>query len=93
MDVMSVLVSVAMENGDTTHDGLGTVRNGLAGLGSESLTDTCDEHYPAWQALWVQESRFRSLDAAVIDDESLARYDFWMQRCRRALRPVAAAAP
>lgn len=93
MDVMSVLVSVAMENGDTTGDGLGTVRNGLAGLASESLTDTCDEHYPAWQALWVQEGRFRSLDAAVIDDESLARYDFWMQRCRRVLRPVAAAAP
>ena len=92
MDVMSVFVSVAMENGDTTDDGLGTVRKGLAGLDSESLTDTCDEHFPAWQALWVQEGRFRSLDAAVVDDESIARYDFWMQRCRRVLRPVAAAA-
>lgn len=92
MDVMSVFVSVAMENGDTTDDGLGIVRNGLAGLDSGSLTDTCDEHFPAWQALWVQEGRFRSLDAAVVDDESIARYDFWMQRCRRVLRPVAAAA-
>lgn len=92
MDVLSVFVSVAMENGDTTGDGLGTVRNGLAGLDSESLTDTCDEHFPAWQALWVQEGRFRSLDVAVADDESLARYDFWMRRCRRVLRPVAAAA-
>ncbi|MDE2882714.1 MAG: hypothetical protein OXP70_12715 [Acidobacteriota bacterium] len=92
MDVMSVFVSVAMDSGDSTDDGLGTVRNGLAGLDSESLTDTCDEHYPAWQALWVQEGRFRSLDAAVVDDESIARYDFWMRRCRRVLRPVAAAA-
>ena len=92
MDVMSVFVSVAMEGGDTTGDGLGAVRNGLAGLDSESLTDTCDEHYPAWQALWVQEGRLRSLDVNAIDDESIARYDFWMQRCRRVLRPVAAAA-
>jgi len=91
MDVLSVFVSVAMENGDTTDDGLGTVRKGLAGLDSESLTDACEEHYPAWQALWVQEGRFRSLDAAAVDDESLARYDFWMRRCRRVLRPVAAA--
>ena len=93
MDVMSVLVSVAMDSGDTTGEGLGAVRNGLAGLDSESLTDTCDEHYPAWQALWVQERRGRSLDMNTVDDESLARYDFWMQRCRRVLRPVAAAAP
>ena len=93
MDVLSVFVSVAMENGDTTGDGLGAVRNRLAGLGSESLTDTCEEHYPAWQALWVQEGRFRALDVNTFDDESLARYDFWMRRCRRVLRPVAAAAP
>ena len=92
MDVMSVLVSVAMDGGDTTDDGLGAVRNGLAGLDSESLTDTCDEHYPAWQALWVREGRFRSLDVNDVGDESVARYDFWMQRCRRVLRPVAAAA-
>lgn len=92
MDVLSVFVSVAMENGDTTGDGLGTIRNRLAGLDSESLTDTCDEHYPAWQALWVQEGRFRWLDANTVDDESLARYDLWMQRCRRVLRPVALAA-
>ena len=91
MDVLSVFVSVAMEGGDTTGDGLGTIRNRLAGLDSESLTDTCDEHYPAWQALWVQEGRFRSLDVHSVDDESLARFDFWMQRCRRVLRPVAAA--
>ena len=93
MDVLSVFVSVAMENGDTTDDGLGTIRGRLAGLDSESLTDTCDEHYPAWQALWVQEGRFRALDVNSVDDESLARYDFWMQRCRRVLRPVAAAGP
>lgn len=93
MDVLSVFVSVAMESGDTTGDGLGTTRNQLAGLDSESLTDTCDEHYPAWQALWVQEGRFRALDVNSVDDESIARYDFWMQRCRRVLRPVAAAGP
>ena len=93
MDVLSVFVSVAMDRGDTTDDGLGAVRDGVAGLGSESLTDTCDEHYQAWQALWIQEGRFRSLDANTVDDETLARYDFWMQRCRRVLRPVAAAAP
>ena len=91
MDVLSVFVSVAMESGDTTDDGLGTVRNRLGGLDSESLTDTCDEHYPAWQALWIQGGRFRSLDANDVDDESLARYDFWMRRCRQVLRPVAAA--
>jgi len=93
MDVLSVFVSVAMEGGDTTGDGLGAVRNRLAGLDSESLTDNCEEHYPAWQALWVQEGRFRSLDVKDVDDESVARYDFWMRRCRRVLRPVAAAAP
>lgn len=91
MDVLSVFVSVAMESGDTTDDGLGTTRNRLAGLDSKSLTDTCDEHYPAWQALWVQEGRFRTLDVNTVDDESQARDDFWMQRCRRVLRPVAAA--
>ena len=37
---------------------------GLAGLDAESLTDTCDEHYPAWLALWVQEGRFRGLDTS-----------------------------
>ncbi|MDE2971816.1 MAG: hypothetical protein OXU35_05860 [Acidobacteriota bacterium] len=92
MDVLSVFVSVAMENGDTTGDGLGTIRNRLAGFDSESLTDTCEQHYPAWQALWVQEGRFRSLDVKDVDDESVARYDFWMRRCRRVLRPVAAEA-
>ena len=91
MDVLSVFVSVEMESGDTTDDGLGTVRNRLGGLDSESLTDTCDEHYPAWQALWIQGGRFRSLDANDVDDESRARYDFWMRRCRQVLRPVAAA--
>ena len=89
MDVLSVFVSVAMVSGDTTDDGLGAVRTRLAGLDSESLTDTCDEHYPAWLALWVQEGRFRGLDTSVVDDETLARYDFWIQRCRRVLRPVA----
>lgn len=93
MDVLSVFVSVAMESGDTTDDGLGTIRNRLAGLDSDSLTDTCDEQYPAWLALWVQEGRFRGLDTNVVDDETLARYEFWMQRCRRVLRPVAAAGP
>ena len=93
MDVLSVFVSVAMESGDTTGDGLGTIRHRLTGLDSESLTDSCDEHYPAWQALWVQEGRFRSLDVNDVDDETQARYDFWMQRCRRVLRPVAAAGP
>jgi len=92
MDVLSVFVSVAMENGDTTGDGLGTIRNRLAGLDAESLTDTCDEHYPAWLALWVQEGRFRVLDTSVVHDETLVRYEFWMQRCRRVLRPVAAEA-
>ena len=92
MDVLSVFVSVAMEAGASTGDGLGAVRNGLAGLDAESLTDTCDEHYPAWQALWVQEGRFRALDVHAVNDETMARYDFWMRRCRRVLRPVAAEA-
>ena len=91
MDVLSVFVSVAMDSGDTTDDGLGTIRHRLAGLDSGSLTDTCDEHYPAWQALWVQEGRFRALDVNAVTDETMARYDFWMRRCRRVLRPVAAA--
>ena len=93
MDVLSVFVSVAMDTGDTTGRWTGRPSGtGLAGLDSESLTDTCEEHYPAWQALWVQEGRFRSLDVKDLDDESVARYDFWMRRCRRVLRPVAAAA-
>lgn len=93
MDVLSVLVSVAMDSGDTTDEGLGTVRKRLAGLDSESLTDTCDEHYEAWQALWVQEDGFRWLDINILDEETEARYDYWMERCHRVLGPVAAAGP
>ena len=78
---------------DTTDEGLGTVRNRLAGLDSESLTDTCDEHYEAWQALWVQEDGFRWLDINILDEETEARYDYWMERCHRVLGPVAAAGP
>ena len=88
MDVLSVFVSVAMDSGDSTEDGLGTVRNRLAGVDSESLTDTCDEHYEAWQALWV-----RWLPINIVDEETQARYDLWMRRCRRVLRGVAAAGP
>ena len=91
MDVLSVFVSVAMGSGDTTDDGLGSVRNRLAGLDAESLTDTCDEHYEAWQALWVQAYGFRWRDVNSIDEGTQARYDLWMQRCRRVLRLVAAA--
>ena len=92
MDVLTVFVSVAMDSEDTTEDGLGAVRNRLAGLDSEAVADTCDEHYPAWQILWVQEASGRRLDTEGASDDTQARYSFWMQRCRRVLRPVAAAA-
>ncbi len=93
MDVLTVFVSVAMDNRDTTEDGLGAVRSRLTGLDSEALADTCDDHYQAWQILWVGEARLRPLETNTVSAETLARYDSWMQRCRRVLRPVAAAGP
>ena len=93
MDVLTVFVSVAMHNGDTTEDGLGAVRNRLTGLDSAALADACDDHYEAWQILWVAENPHRRMDTNTFSDDTQARYDFWMRRCRRVLRPVAAAGP
>ena len=91
MDVLTVLISVAMEGGDRTEDGLKAVRDRLAERDSQSLADTCDEHYPAWRALWVREV-VGPLVARGTYDETPTRYDFWMYRCRRVLRPFSKAA-
>ena len=46
IEVLVVMVSVAMVAGDTTQDGVDTVRAQLAGADSQYLADTCDEPLP-----------------------------------------------
>ena len=92
MDVMAVLVSVAMSEGDTTTDGLNSVEGWVAGLHSQGLTDTCEEHYAGWRSLWVGESTMRRLDVAHGLEETPTPHDRWMERCHRVLRPMAVTA-
>ena len=88
MQVLVVLVSVAMVDGDTTQDGVDRVRGRLAGAESQYLADTCDEHYRAFSFLLNPERGYENaLDGAGMS----ARYDEWMDRCYRVVRPLSVA--
>ena len=88
MQVLVVLVSVAMMDGDTTQDGVDRVRGRLAGTESQYLADTCDEHYRAFSFLLNPERGYENaLDGAGMS----ARYDEWMDRCYRVARPLSVA--
>ena len=92
MQVLVVMVSVAMVEGDTTQDGVDLVRGRLAGVESQYLADTCDEHFRAFSFLLNPE---RGYENALDGAGTSARYDEWMDRCYRVVRPlsVAGAAP
>ena len=88
MQVMVVLVSVAMVEGDTTQDGVDRVRGRLAGAESQYLADTCDEHFRAFNFMLNPERGYENaLDGAGMS----ARYDEWMDRCYRVVRPLSVA--
>lgn len=87
IEVMVVMVSVAMVAGDTTQDGVDTVRDQLAGAESQYLVDTCDDQYRAYRFLRNPEGGYR----AELVDTSVAEYDGWMDRCYRVLRPLSVA--
>ena len=88
MQVLVVLVSVAMVEGDTTQDGVDRIRGRLAGADSQDLADTCDEHYRAFSFLLNPERGYENaLDGAGMS----ARYDEWMDRCYRVARPLSVA--
>jgi hypothetical protein len=88
IEVMVVMVSVAMVAGDTTQDGVDTVRAELAGADSQYLADACDDQYRAYRFLRNPEGGYR----AELVDTSVAEYDGWMDRCYRVLRPLSVAA-
>lgn len=88
IQVLVVMVSVAMVEGDTTQDGVDVVRARLAGAESQYLADTCDEHYRAFNFLLNPERGYENaLDGAGMS----ARYDDWMDRCYRVVRPLSVA--
>ena len=88
MQVMVVLVSVAMVEGDTTQDGVDRIRGRLDGADSQYLADTCDEHYRAFSFMLNPERGYENaLDGAGMS----ARYDEWMDRCYRVVRPLSVA--
>ena len=85
MQVLVVMVSVAMVEGDTTQDGVDVVRARTAGADAQYLTDSCDEHFRAFNFLLNPERGYENaLDGAGMS----ARYDEWMDRCYRVLRPL-----
>ena len=88
MGVLLVMVSVAMDSGDTTGEGVQAVRVQIAGAESQYLADTCDEHYRAYRFLRDPHGGYQ----AALDDATTAEYDGWMDRCYRVLRPLSLAA-
>ncbi len=88
IEVMVVMVSVAMVAGDTTQDGVDTVRAQLAGAESQYLADTCDDHFRAWRFLRNPD---RGYENALEGASASSQYDGWMDRCYRVLRPLSAA--
>ena len=88
IEVLVVMVSVAMVAGDTTQDGVDTVRAQLAGADSQYLADTCDDHFRAWRFLRNPD---RGYEAALRGANTSAQYDGWMDNCYRVLRPLSAA--
>ena len=87
MDVLTVLVSVAMVEGDTTEEGLGTILDRVAGAESQDLVDACDEHYRAWRLLLNRDDPLRVTPRTGGEFET-RQYEGWMDRCFRVLRPV-----
>ena len=88
IEVLVVMVSVAMVAGDTTQDGVDTVRAQLAGAESQVLADTCDDHFRSWRFLRNPEIGYLiALEGA----SASSQYDGWMDRCYRVLRPLSAA--
>ena len=88
MGVLLVMVSVAMDSGDTTGEGVDAVRAQIAGAESQYLADACDEHYRAYRFLRDPNGGYQ----AALDDATTAEYDGWMDRCYRVLRPLSIAA-
>ena len=86
VEVLAVLVSVAMETGDTTEEGLATVEEALSGAENQLLSDTCDEHYRAWQLLRTYRSRSGPPPEGT--DLETRQYDGWMDRCFRVVLPI-----
>ena len=87
IEVMVVMVSVAMVSGDTTLEGVATVRENVADADSQYLADTCDDHFRTWRFLRNPE---RGYTGAVAGASVDPRYDGWMDRCYRILRPLSA---
>ena len=88
MQVLVVMVSVAMVDGDDTQDGVDIVRARLAGAESQYLADTCDEHFRAFRFLLNPE---RGYENALDGAGASGQYDEWMDRCYRVVRPLSAA--
>ena len=86
VEVLAVLISVAVDADDTTREGLATVEDAIAGGNQQLLTDTCDEHYQAWQLLRT----YRDGSAPPQEGTELEakQYDGWMERCFRVLLPI-----
>ncbi len=87
VEVVTVLVSVAMEEGEATEAGLVRVREFLAGADAQFLSDTCDEHYRAWQLLRSYTGLAQPPNRGSALESQ--QYDGWMDRCFRVVRPLA----
>ncbi len=89
MQVLVVMVSVAMNDGDDTQDGVDVVRARLAGAESQYLADTCDDHFRAFRFLLDPERGYENALAGAQESQ----YDEWMDRCYRVVRPLSVAGP
>ena len=87
MDVLTVPVSVAMVEGDTTEDGPGTILDRVAGAESQDPVDAGDEHYRAWRLLLNRDDPLRVTPRTGGEFET-RQYEGRMDRCFRVLRPV-----
>lgn len=84
VEVLTVLVSVAMREGDSTEDGLAALRGELGAQDVQILVDACDIHYRSWRLL---QGERRPLFAPARDSMlETARYEGWVDRCFSVLR-------
>lgn len=89
LNVLSVLVSVAMQAGDTTEDGLNRVFDEVGSAEAQVLVDSCDDHYRAYRLLRSEGDPMRILSgSAGAGETGTFEYDEWMDRCFRVLRPL-----
>ncbi len=92
MEVLTVFVSVAMVQGDSTADGLAGVREMLEGLDSQALVDSCDVHHRSWRLLQTGGESAWAASGNETPSQA-AQYEGWIDRCFAVLRLFGGSTP